>query len=132
MAANLDSLEPAAAPEVAPTHRTLPFAFAKRHGVLIQELREGGAQAIYRTGAAAQSIAEVRRFAGVPVRFSEVDPETFDATLQAAYESGAAMTMVEGLNDDTDLSPSRSSFPSRRTSSTATTKRRSSGSSTLC
>ena len=92
-----------AVPSVAPTHRTLPFAFAKRHGVLIQELREGGAQAIYRTGAAAQSIAEVRRFAGVPVRFSEVDPETFDATLQAAYESGAAMTMVEGLNDDTDL-----------------------------
>jgi hypothetical protein len=52
----------------------LPFAFAKRHGVLIQALRDGAANAIYRTGAAAQSIAEVRRFAGVPVRFSEVDP----------------------------------------------------------
>jgi general secretion pathway protein E len=83
--------------------RHLPFAFAKRHGVLIQELRDGVVQAIYRTGAAAQSIAEVRRFAGAPVHFAEVEPETFDAKLQAAYESGAAMTMVEGLDDDTDL-----------------------------
>ena len=45
----------------------------------------------------------MRRFAGVPVLFTEVDAETFDAPLQTAYESGAAMTMVEGLNDDTDL-----------------------------
>ena len=103
MAANPDNAERVEVPSAAPSHRTLPFAFAKRHGVLIQELRDGAAQAIYKTGTAAQSIAEVRRFAGVPVRFAEVDPETFDARLQAAYESGAAMTMVEGLNDDTDL-----------------------------
>jgi general secretion pathway protein E len=95
----------AAAPlaDGAPSHRTLPFAFAKRHGVLIQDLRDGGAHAVYKSGAAAQSIAEVRRFAGVPVLFREVDAETFDALLQTAYESGAAMTMVEGINDDTDL-----------------------------
>src|SRR5688572_4563056 len=112
MAANRSSAEPvvvagmdavAEVPAAAPTQRHLPFAFAKRHGALIQSLSDGTAQAIYRTGAAAQSIAEVRRFAGIPVRFAEVDPETFDARLQAAYESGAAMTMVEGLNDDTDL-----------------------------
>jgi general secretion pathway protein E len=106
MAANLDSAEsvvevPSGA--AAAAQRNLPFAFAKRHGVLIQRLSDGAAEAIYRTGVAAQSIAEVRRFAGMPVRFSEVDPDTFDAKLQAAYESGAAMTMVEGLNDDTDL-----------------------------
>jgi len=92
-----------AAAGAAPAQRSLPFAFAKRHGVLIQQVHDGVAEAIYRTGAAAQSIAEVRRFAGMPVRFTEVDAETFDAKLQAAYESGAAMTMVEGLNDDTDL-----------------------------
>jgi general secretion pathway protein E len=107
MAANPASAEPVAlpvaVPGATPAHRTLPFAFAKRHGVLIQDLRDGTAQAIYKTGAAAQSIAEVRRFAGVPVRFTEVDPDTFDARLQTAYESGAAMTMVEGLSDDTDL-----------------------------
>ncbi len=83
--------------------RHLPFAFAKRHGVLIQELREGVVHAIYRRGAAAASIAEARRFAGVPIRFTAVDPATFDARLQTAYESGAAMTMVEGIGDETDL-----------------------------
>ncbi|HEU4620064.1 MAG TPA: type II secretion system ATPase GspE [Gammaproteobacteria bacterium] len=86
-----------------PRDRRLPFAFAKRHGVLIQDIEDGRARAIYRKGATASSLAEVRRFAGVPVRFEEVDAERFDLSLQAAYESGAAMTMVEGLDDDTDL-----------------------------
>ena len=77
-------------PSASLTHRTLPFAFAKRHGVLIQELRDGTAQAIYKKGAAAQSLAEVRRFAGIPVRFVEVDAETFDARLQTAYDGRGA------------------------------------------
>ncbi|HEX6998480.1 MAG TPA: type II secretion system ATPase GspE [Gammaproteobacteria bacterium] len=89
------------APE-APARR-LPFAFAKRHGVLIEAVEDGCTRAIYRKGASVQSIAEVRRFVGGPVTFSAVDPHTFDTRLQVAYESGAAMTMVEGLDDDTDL-----------------------------
>jgi general secretion pathway protein E len=87
----------------APRPRRLPFAFAKRHGVLIQDISDGHAHAIYRPGAAPQSLAEVRRFAGMPVQFKPVDAEHFDLRLQAAYESGAAMTMVEGLDDETDL-----------------------------
>ena len=83
--------------------RNLPFAFAKRNGVLFQEREHGVLKAIYRTGTAPLILAEVRRFAGGPVRFAEVDPQAFDARLQAAYESGAAMTMVEGLDDETDL-----------------------------
>ncbi|HEX7081947.1 MAG TPA: type II secretion system ATPase GspE [Gammaproteobacteria bacterium] len=86
-----------------PRPRRLPFAFAKRHGVLIQDVDDGRAQAIYREGASPLSLAEVRRFVGIPVRFTRVDAESFDLRLQAAYESGAAMTMVEGLDDDTDL-----------------------------
>jgi general secretion pathway protein E len=110
MATNPANGETSAPPVGAePSHRTLPFAFAKRHGVLIEDLRDGAAQAIYRTGVTPQSIAEVRRFAGVPVGFTEVDAETFDARLQTAYESGAAMTMVEGLDDDTDHSSKSSS-----------------------
>jgi general secretion pathway protein E len=81
----------------------LPFAFAKRHGVLIQGVEAGRALAIYRPGATPMSLAEVRRFAAMPVSFTEVDSATFDGSLQVAYESGAAMTMVEGLDDDTDL-----------------------------
>ncbi len=68
-------------------------------------------KAIYRSGTAPLILAEVRRFAGGPVRFAEVDPQAFDARLQAAYESGAAMTMVEGLDDDTDLTAVAQQLP---------------------
>lgn len=106
MATNLEtSIEPltAVAHDEPTRARRLPFAFAKRHGVLILDGEAGGLKAIYRAGASMLSLAEVRRFAGAPVSFSEVDAETFDQALQAAYESGAAMTMVEGLDGDMDL-----------------------------
>src|SRR5215813_4942338 len=86
-----------------PAARNLPFAFAKRNGVLFQDREHGILKAIYRRGTAPLILAEVRRFAGGPVQFAEVEAAAFDAKLQAAYESGAAMTMVEGLDDETDL-----------------------------
>jgi general secretion pathway protein E len=105
MAVNPVSQEGAPLDAVAlePATRNLPFAFAKRNGVLFQDREHGVLKAIYRRGTAPLILAEVRRFADGPVQFNEVDPQAFDARLQAAYESGAAMTMVEGLDDDTDL-----------------------------
>ena len=90
-------------PEPAPRERMLPFAFAKRQGVLLQYDRGEHPKVIYRPGVSPQSLAEVRRFAGVRVAYSGVDAETFETQLQAAYESGAAITMMEGLDDETDL-----------------------------
>ncbi|HEX5418529.1 MAG TPA: type II secretion system ATPase GspE [Gammaproteobacteria bacterium] len=105
MATNAEPpLEALQTPSTEAAHpRPLPFAFAKRHGVLIQEVENGRGRAIYRRGALPLSLAEVRRFAGIPIDFEAVDPEHFDLRLQTAYESGAAMTMVEGLDDETDL-----------------------------
>ena len=82
---------------------SLPFAFAKRHGVLVEKTNDGCTSAIYREGSSYLSLAEVRRYAKGPVHFSIVDPDTFDARLQAAYESGATRTMMEGIDDETDL-----------------------------
>ncbi len=98
------SAEPAEEPEVAAT-RSLPFAFAKRHGVLIREATESRAEAVYRPGVTPQSLAEARRFAGVPVTFSRVSVEVFDNLLQESYEQGShkAMQMVDGLDDEMDL-----------------------------
>ncbi|HSG59068.1 MAG TPA: type II secretion system ATPase GspE [Woeseiaceae bacterium] len=83
----------------------LPFSFAKRHGVLIRAAGGTGAEAVYRPGATALSLAEARRFAGVPVRFTRVPAETFDALLQESYEQGSqmAMQMVGGLDEEMDL-----------------------------
>jgi general secretion pathway protein E len=83
--------------------RNLPFTFAKRHGVLIQSFADSQTEVIYRDGVSPVSLTEVRRFVGGPVAFTRVDKETFNDRLQLSYESGAAMTMMEGLDDETDL-----------------------------
>ncbi len=85
--------------------RPLPFSFAKRHGVLIREIKGGKADTVYRTGASPLSLAEARRFAGVPLQMTRVSAEAFDAMLQRSYEQGShmAMQMVGGLDEDIDL-----------------------------
>ena len=92
----------AAQPEQEPR---LSFAFAKRHGVLVSGIDDGIAHTVYRTGASPLSVAELRRFIGLPLKLERVEPEAFDALLRQAYEAGsnAAMQMVEGFEDTTDL-----------------------------
>ncbi|MGI9204377.1 MAG: type II secretion system ATPase GspE [Woeseiaceae bacterium] len=103
-------LEPDAAPANdqvvgAQTAKVLPFSFAKRHGVLIREVEDGVAHAVYRTGASPLSLAEARRFAGKPLKLSRVTAEAFDGMLQQSYEQGSqmAMQMVGDLDEHTDL-----------------------------
>lgn len=85
--------------------RALPFSFAKRHGVFIREFDGGVADAVYRAGTSPLSLAEARRFAGVPLRLTRVSAEAFDGLLQQTYEQGShmAMQMVGDLNEHTDL-----------------------------
>jgi len=89
-----------------PVSRALPFSFAKRHGVLIRDISGSEADTVYRPGATAMSLAEARRFAGVPLKLSRVSHEVFDTLLQESYEQGSnkAMHMVDGLGDEMDLS----------------------------
>ncbi len=48
--------------------RKLSFPFAKRHGVLLRGIADGVADTVCRPGVTAQSLAEVRRFVGVPLK----------------------------------------------------------------
>jgi general secretion pathway protein E len=109
MNAKLETLSSAAA-SAAPAApqaivNQLSFAFCKRHGVLVQKVSDGVAEAVYRAGAQPASVAEVRRILGVPLQMRRVDSETFDQLLQRQYEGGQnmAMQMVGGFEDDTDL-----------------------------
>ena len=88
-----------------PAARALPFSFAKRHGVLIREFKDGIADTIYRAGASPLSLAEARRFAGVPLQLTRVTAEAYDGMLQQTYEQGShkAMQMVGDLDEHTDL-----------------------------
>lgn len=85
--------------------RMLPFSFAKRHGVLIRDISDGRADTVYRTGASPLSLAEARRFAGVPLQLTRVSADAFDAILQQCYEQGSnkAMHMAGDFEGQTDL-----------------------------
>ena len=84
--------------------RNLPFAFAKRHGILLRLAQEGVAFCAVRQGVTPAAVAETQRLLRVPVRLERVSDEEFDRLLRQTYEAGAAaMQMVGGLEETTDL-----------------------------
>jgi general secretion pathway protein E len=90
---------------VAENRRSLPYSFAKRHGVLIRNIDENEGDAVYRSGVSPMSLAEARRFAGVPLNLSPVSAEVFDTALQEFYEQDRtkASQMVDGLDEEFNL-----------------------------
>ncbi|MFG0379622.1 type II secretion system ATPase GspE [Pseudomonas sp. zbq_18] len=88
-----------AAPAAAPL-RSLPFAFAKRHGVL---LREHGLQV--RRGASLAAVQEAQRFAGRVLPLEWLEAEAFEQQLSLAYQrdSSEVRQMAEGLGAEMDL-----------------------------
>ena len=85
--------------------QSLPFSFAKRHGVLLKSVNHSHGEAVYRIGANPLSLSEVQRYAGVPLKLSSITVEKFDRLLQETYEhdSRNAAQMVDGLGDDFNL-----------------------------
>ena len=96
----------AAAGRVSEPPRPLPFAFAKRYGVLVRELTEDAADVVLRDGASPLALAEVRRHLRRHLRVERADAEQFEALLRQVYEAGSGATMdaMGGLEEDTDLS----------------------------
>ncbi len=93
-------------PEHPSESRTLPFAFAKRHGILVTEITESSASAVYLRGLSPATLAEVRRYTRRPISLEAVNEGKFDLMLREAYESGsnsARQIMVEGLEGENDL-----------------------------
>jgi len=97
--------EATSVPTTAAATPALTFAFAKRHGVLVQSVGETFAEVVFRIGALPSAVAEVRRFIGKPLTLRSVDTEAFDQLLRARYEAGpnAAQQMMGGLDDEADL-----------------------------
>ncbi len=91
----------------------LPFAFAKRNGVVVESVTPAEARVAYRSGVSSQVLAELRRFLDAPLRLTHVEPAEFDHRLAVAYQndSSQAMQMVEGLGDELDLASLADSVP---------------------
>ncbi|MBL8250752.1 MAG: type II secretion system ATPase GspE [Candidatus Competibacter sp.] len=85
--------------------RNLPYAFAKRHGVLVVDEEDGKVTVAYRPGINAQSLTELRRFLNIPLRPVMVAADHFERMLQDSYEgdSDGAARMMEDLGEEIDL-----------------------------
>ena len=77
--------------------RRLPFGFAKRHGVILQDGVEPCLA--HRPGVELVALAEARRFAGRRLPLKPLSVEAFDQALAQAYQhdSSAAMQLAEDL-----------------------------------
>ncbi|MBK8183816.1 MAG: type II secretion system ATPase GspE [Candidatus Competibacteraceae bacterium] len=93
--------------------RQLPYAFAKRHGVLIVDEEDGKVTVAYRPGISLRSLTELRRFLNFPLRLGMVPTEHFERMLQDSYEgdSDGAARMMEDLGEEIDLNQVSLSLP---------------------
>ena len=91
------SAEPAGEPLRRP-----PFAFAKRHGLIVGEQVGEHVTVVARPGVSVAAVAEARRFLRRPVKLSTVSVEEFDKLLQKTYEgaTGATAALASGLKDE--------------------------------
>jgi len=82
----------------------LPFAFAKRCGVLLRELA-GKPLLQVRRGASLNVVQEAQRFAGGALPLHWLEPSDFEHALEMAYQRDSAEVrlMAEGLGSDLDL-----------------------------
>jgi general secretion pathway protein E len=84
--------------------RRPPFAFAKRHGLIVTEDLGQHVVVAARPGASLDALQETRRFVGRPVRLQKVTASEFDALLSRTYEGQTAATasLMQGLSDEED------------------------------
>jgi general secretion pathway protein E len=107
----------AAAAEVeAPAPREglrVPYAFARRHGVLVEAGDDGTPVAVVRPDVDPGALLEVRRGAGTGLRVETVSAEEFGRRLTRNYErgTGGALDAVDDLGDEADLASAAEALP---------------------
>ena len=82
------------------------FAFAKRYGAALVELRDGRARIAHRPGVTLATLAELRRALGVPLELEELPPTNYDTLLNQLYGQGSvdeARSVADNLDESQDL-----------------------------
>ena len=93
--------------------KQLPFAFAKKHGVVIDYQHADGIRLLYRPDANLMAIQEAQRIIEDTVPLEPINEGEFAEALNQAFQSDSdeAMQMVEGLGETMDLSSLADSVP---------------------
>ena len=94
-------------------HPTIPYAFARRHGVLLARAAEDTAELVLRPDASLSALAEVRRMLARPLQLTRVDAECFDAKLAEHYggQDGSTAELVADIGQELDLGALMSELP---------------------
>lgn len=79
---------------------TLPYAFAKRFGVVATGVADGRATVALRRGDDPRALAEARRALGVPLAVETVEPAQFDRLLADRYAAQGAVADVASMGGD--------------------------------
>lgn len=82
----------------------LPFGFAKRHGVLLQQ--QGQSWLLYiHTATSAAAVLEVRRMLAEPFQVKRLSAVEFEAMLEASYQrdSSEAQQLMEDIGNEVNL-----------------------------
>ena len=84
--------------------RSLSFAFARRHGILLKQVVDGTAQCALRADAMPAAVTEARRALGIPLQLERVSDTEFEQLLRVTYEAGAgSLQTMGGLEEDANL-----------------------------
>ncbi|MBT8140739.1 MAG: Flp pilus assembly complex ATPase component TadA, partial [Gammaproteobacteria bacterium] len=84
----------------------VPFSYANRHGIVVLGMIDGQAQVRCKENTDLGVISEIRKHLDMPLDLAFVSDEDFNQLLRNTYENagGNAMQLVDGIEDDLDLS----------------------------
>jgi general secretion pathway protein E len=87
------------------TPQIIPYAFAKRHGILIGQVSDDVVNLLHHEAPNPVVLAEVSRITHRNISLSPTTKDQFAALLAQTYEQGSdqAMAMMEGVGDELDL-----------------------------
>ncbi len=99
------SSEPVSTPDKPLSAQILPYAFAKRHGVLISQIDNNAINLLYHGQPDPLVLAEVERITQRKITLNSTSKEQFAALLAQTYEQGSdqAMAMMEGVGEELNL-----------------------------
>ena len=100
-----DLLESTPAAKQVLTAQSLPYAFAKRHRVLLGHIGDDEVDVIYHAKLSPIVLAEISRKTHRKLSLNKVPEDQFSALLAQTYEQGSdqAMAMMEGVGDELNL-----------------------------
>lgn len=89
----------------------LPFAFARRYGVLVSSSDSESLTLISRSKLAPSVFLEIQRHFQKPIKSQSIEGDAFDAILQQSYEDQSQQKDIESFDDELDLSGVAEALP---------------------